>query len=98
MKEAAYKALYPSLPLIRASNPDFILSFHSFEMDHHKGVPLLRVLNHSSATQHSQEGTHTIPEGDDVRGIRLMCSLSHDAGVAVGVVIANQVDHSLLDT
>lgn len=31
-------------------------------------------------------------EKEKMPGIQLMCSLSHDAGVAVGVVIANKVD------
>lgn len=31
-------------------------------------------------------------EDGRMMGIQLMCSISHDAGVAVGVVIANKVE------
>ena len=78
IKEAAYKSLYPILPILQTQVPDQRLSFHSFDLDHIKTAPMLRLL------QCDFNGTN----GEEVLGIRFICSVSHDAGIVVAVVVA----------
>lgn len=80
IKEAAYKALTPSLPLLRSMQPDYRLTFHSFDLVHTRGAPRLDILRMKGGSS----------EGEQLEGISLMSSLSHDAGVVVGVVLAQQ--------
>ncbi|KAK1924875.1 4'-phosphopantetheinyl transferase superfamily [Papiliotrema laurentii] len=80
IKEAAYKAIYPSLPYVRTLHPGFHPTFHAFDLCHENNVPVLRVL------RCGRSGT----DGEVLPGLRLLSSVSHDAGVVVGVVVALQ--------
>jgi len=99
IKEAAYKALTPSLPLLRTLVPSFHLSFHSFDLVHQRGIPQLNLLRHAPpvlpAPATSEQGTlrGNVEERSAVlREIALLSTLSHDAGVVVGVVLAQRVN------
>lgn len=58
-----------------------------FELTSDRGAPLMRITDGAKWLATSTAETR---DRDDGRGIRLVCSLSNDAGVAVGVVVALQ--------
>jgi len=68
------------LPLLRTMQPDYRLTFHSFDLVHTRGAPRLDMLRMTDGKG----------EAERIEGISLMSSLSHDAGVVVGVVLAQQ--------
>lgn len=115
VKEAAYKALHPSLPIFRTLHPDFQFSFHTFDLVPSTSAPSLRVLRPSSRlskptieistdaenpviSNEAGSGESNAPNGIDgegetdevetMDGVRMMVSVSHDAGVVVGMVVA----------
>lgn len=79
IKEAAYKSLYPYVKT----------TFRSFDLRKSKGgQPKLHLIGHTTP-----EKSHGGGDGDsniDVEAVDLVASLSHDAGVVVGVVIAQR--------
>ena len=81
IKEAAYKAITPSLPLLGL--PGHHVGFHTFDLAHNRGAPLLRI-NSSSV------GSTGTTDGDPFGKVSLMSSISHDGGVVVGVVLAQR--------
>jgi hypothetical protein len=80
IKEAAYKSLYPHVRT----------TFRSFDLRKSKGSgqPKLHLIGHTTSKPEQSHG-----DGDsniDVEEVDLVASLSHDAGVVVGVVIAQR--------
>lgn len=80
IKEAAYKAIIPSLPLLRL--PGHHVGFHTFDLTHSRGAPLLRI-NPKDPTGATE---------DPFAKVSLMSSISHDGGVVVGVVLAQRAE------
>jgi phosphopantetheinyl transferase (holo-ACP synthase) len=77
IKEAAYKAIIPSLPLLGL--PGHHVGFHTFDLAHNRGAPLLRINPVSTGATEDPFGR-----------VCLMSSISHDGGVVVGVVLAQR--------
>lgn len=81
IKEAAYKAIIPSLPLLGL--PGHHVGFHTFDLTHDRGAPVLRIISRS-------KGSNGATDRDPFGRVSLMSSISHDGGVVVGVVLAQR--------
>lgn len=77
LKEAAYKAL----------SARYAVTWKSLEVDHSPSrQPVVRYIRPNATNS-----TGGLGVAINTDGIELMCTLSHDAGVVVGVVIAQKV-------